>query len=202
MDHGAAKFIRAYQDPFWREVLRREADYIRGALAGCEKVLDAGCGVGALDGLLSEFEIIGLDNDLAMLREARAARGMDCVLGDAAHLGFRDEAFDAVFFLTSLEFMADYRPALTEAARVLTDEGRLVAMMLNPRSWRFKERLKRADSYLKNIRVKEPSRVKEYAAGFFNVEAEYFLGIKGDRLFDSCHDELAALYVIKGRKLQ
>ena len=200
MKNPPEKFVEAYRHPFWQEVLNREASYLRKELANCNRILEVGCGVGVLERLLPGLNIIGLDNDPAMLAEARRGGGV-YVQSDALNLCFRDAVFDGVFFVTSLEFMNDYRAAVSEAARVLAEGGFFVAMMLNPRSWHFKNRVGREGSYLKNVSVQEPGLVGDYASKFFGTEAEYFLGIREDKVFDSSDESLGSLYVVKGRKL-
>jgi ubiquinone/menaquinone biosynthesis C-methylase UbiE len=196
----ADRFIRAYDDPFWQSVLEKEADYLRRELSGCTKILDVGCGVGAMENRLTNLDIIGLDADRSMIDAARRAGKGNYVLGDACALCFKDAAFEAIVFITSLEFMADYAVALSEAARVTEEGGRLAVMALNTRSRNFKSQSARKDSYLKNVKVLEPERIRSCAAKYFNTEAEYFLGVEDKELFDSKDENRTALYIVKGRK--
>ena len=70
MTEHTEKFLNASRDPFWQDVLRREALYLRRELAGDGRILDAGCGVGTMEALLADLDIVGLDSDPAMLHEA------------------------------------------------------------------------------------------------------------------------------------
>jgi SAM-dependent methyltransferase len=59
-----------------------------------------------------------LDRSLEMLREVPPEERARCVHGDAGALPFPDGSFDAVAFVTTLEFVSDPGRALAEAFRV------------------------------------------------------------------------------------
>ena len=42
--------------------------------------------------------------------------------------------------------------------------------------------------------------IEETVTEYFAVKAEYFLGIKGKKIFQSRNSNVASLYVIKGKK--
>ena len=44
------------------------------------------------------------------------------------------------------------------------------------------------------------NEIERVFAEKFQVETEYFLGVKGDSLFESRDAAVAALYIIRGRK--
>jgi len=52
-----------------------------------------------------------------MLREARKRSDKTFVLCDATNLLFKDSSLDAVFTVTTLEFLEDYRSTVKEIAR-------------------------------------------------------------------------------------
>jgi SAM-dependent methyltransferase len=90
------------------EVRSRAAALLRGATG---TVLDVGCGNALLfaeAGEGSDLRRVGLDGDLALLREARGVMadngvsGVRLVKGDAFHLPFRAGAGDAVLLLNTL----------------------------------------------------------------------------------------------------
>jgi ubiquinone/menaquinone biosynthesis C-methylase UbiE len=87
---------------------------------GSNRLLEVGCGTGhfARWFAASGLAVVGLDLSRAMLAEARRRNGIDCVLGDALSLPFRGGAFDLTAIVTTLEFVADPRRALSEAVRV------------------------------------------------------------------------------------
>ena len=116
---------------FYPEVVR-----FAGEIAG-RRVLDAGCGNGALLGLLREgapSDLRGLELSPALCAAAQER------LGNAARIRqgslqaswpFPDGAFDLVVMTEVVEHLADPRAALREARRVLAREGRLVVTFPN-----------------------------------------------------------------------
>lgn len=91
-----------------------------------ERVLDVGCGDGALTERLvaAGCRVVGIDSSSAQVRAARA-RGLDARVADAAALGFEGE-FDAVFSNAVLHWVTDADAALAGIRRALAPGGRLV----------------------------------------------------------------------------
>jgi SAM-dependent methyltransferase len=93
-----------------------------------ERVLDIGCGAGAVTGLLVErgAEVVGLDISPRMLDLARRRVGTAAHLmhGPAEALVFADATFDAVTMGDCLVYLRDPRTGLREACRVLRPGGR------------------------------------------------------------------------------
>ncbi len=71
----------------------------------------------------------GVEPSAAMANLARA-RGVDVIEGKAERLPFADSSVDAVFFITTLCFVADVSRALAEARRVLVPGGAIVVAFL------------------------------------------------------------------------
>jgi phosphatidylethanolamine/phosphatidyl-N-methylethanolamine N-methyltransferase len=95
-------------------------------------VLLVGIGTGAdLPRLPARIAVAGLDLSPAMLARARkklAGGGPRTVLlvGDALHLPFADDSFDAVILTLILSVVPDPRRCLDEARRVARSDGRLL----------------------------------------------------------------------------
>lgn len=95
-----------------------------------ERVLDLGCGDGALTVKLAEAgaAVVGLDSSPEMVARARA-RGLDAREGDAAAIpagpGF-DGAFDAVFTNAALHWVRDHDAVAAGVRRCLKPGGRFV----------------------------------------------------------------------------
>lgn len=97
------------------------------------RVLDLGCGRG---GVMELFwrevrRAIGLDPDLASLREHRAGFARVCGLGDG--LPFAAGSFDLVVALWVFEHLAAPERVLAEAQQVLAPGGRLLFLTPNAR---------------------------------------------------------------------
>lgn len=103
---------------------------IAGLLAkhGAARVLDLGCGEGALGrAVAAAFEdapdVVGMDASATML----AAVPPPVVHADATALPFRDNVFDAVVVVNVLDHLSDPLPTIRAAHRVLRAGGVLVA---------------------------------------------------------------------------
>lgn len=94
---------------------------------GDERILDLGCGDGALTERLVEAgaEVVGVDSSAALLEAARA-RGLDAREMDGQALDFESE-FDAVFSNAALHWMSDARSVVAGVWRALRPGGRFVA---------------------------------------------------------------------------
>lgn len=194
------KFIRFCASDFGRKVMGREAEYLRKELAGRKKILEIGCGIGAFAERLSDLNVTGIDKSEAMLREARKKSNKQFVRGSAYNLPFADASFDAVFFVTTLEFLDDYKKAIEETARVLEKDGKLIVMILNPESEYFKAHYERPEDYFRKIKHTNIREIEAFVSRFFETEAEYFMGIKVEGIFDTSDKKLAALYALRGIK--
>ena len=91
-----------------------------------ERVLDLGCGDGALTAEIAAAgsRVTGIDSAPQMVAAARR-RGLDAREMDAAALTF-ERAFDAVFSNAVLHWVADIDAALAGVARALRPGGRFV----------------------------------------------------------------------------
>lgn len=93
---------------------------------GSERMLDIGCGTGFVIGLLADTyrEIHGIDPTRAMLDRVDMSGGnITLHEGIVEALPFPDGYFDLVTAYSVLHHLADHRPALAEAARVLRPGG-------------------------------------------------------------------------------
>ena len=74
-------------------------------------------------------------------------------------------------------------------------------MVLNPESEYFKSHYQKPGDYFRKIKHMDFEEILERISKFFEMEAEYFLGIRGKEIFDTRDKKFAALYVIKGIKI-
>ena len=91
-----------------------------------ERVLDVGCGDGALTERLVArgCAVVGIDSSSEQIRAA-LSRGLDARVADATALDFRDE-FDAVFSNAALHWVREPDAAIACAWRALKPGGRFV----------------------------------------------------------------------------
>lgn len=105
------------------------------ALQPDERLLEVGVGGGLLlrDAVRSGARASGLDHSPEMVALARQrAPSADIVLGEAEHLAFPDESFDAVAMSVVFFFLSHPVLALGECRRVLVPGGRLAIYTIGP----------------------------------------------------------------------
>ena len=103
-----------------------------------ERILDCGCGLGLLLGILlrlhgesgseRDLSLHGMDPDARSLRFARSSfksQRLHLLQGDATGLPYADASFDKVVLSQVLEHVRDDRGALSEVRRVLRQRGTL-----------------------------------------------------------------------------
>jgi ubiquinone/menaquinone biosynthesis C-methylase UbiE len=121
------------QAEHWREELILSGT----TLAAGTRLLEVGCGVGAVLGILGEafpgLVLAGVDVEERQLEAARAhlaglSLSADLRRADAAELPFADSSFDQVWMMWFLEHVDDPVAALREARRVLVAGGALTAI--------------------------------------------------------------------------
>lgn len=91
-----------------------------------ERILDLGCGDGALTAKLVALgcEVVGVDASPDQIRKARE-EGLDAHVADGQSLGF-DREFDAVFTNAALHWMKNPDAVIAGVARALKPGGRFV----------------------------------------------------------------------------
>ncbi|WP_331742648.1 class I SAM-dependent methyltransferase [Streptomyces sp. NBC_01006] len=109
---------------------------LAGEVAG-RRILDAGCGSGALSAALRErgAVVTGIDASAGMLALARRRLGDGValhVVDLSDRLPFDDGAFDDVVASLVLHYVEDWGPTLAELRRVLRPGGRLIASVDHP----------------------------------------------------------------------
>ena len=192
------KYLQSCTTEFWRKVFDAELDYVLRELEGVKDVLSVGCGPAIIEAGLSEhgFNVTGLDISKEALEQAPDS--IRTVRGSVENMDFTESSFDAVIYVASIQFIERYKEAVKQSARVLRSGGKLLIMLLNPESEFFKEKAGNPASYINKIKHTNLAEIERTIAERFFVQSEYFLGIKGDKIFQSRNPDLASLYVIKG----
>jgi len=162
MNADIERFVRFLDSKFGRKVMKKEAEYVYDELRNCERILDVGCGIGSFEQNLPNLDIIGFDVSEEMLEEARKRSDKAFIRGNAEHLKFKDSTFDVVFAVTTLEFLEDYRKAVKEITRVTKPDGKILLIMLNPRSEYFRQEIKKPGDYFRRIKHIDPKEIRDY----------------------------------------
>jgi len=120
---------RFLQQAQWTRELRAYA-FDKADLADAQRVLEVGCGTGAiLGGLSTQASVHGLDLEPARLLEARFhAPGATLVGGDALSLPYPASSFDLTFCHFLLLWVHDPLQALREMRRVTRPGGYVLAL--------------------------------------------------------------------------
>jgi len=195
------KYVETCRENFWQKVFRVETDYLTARLEGCRDILSVGCGPAFIESDLSRrgFCVTGLDVSAEALK--CAPDSIRTVVGRAEDMPFPEASFDAVIFVVSLQFIEDYRTVLSRTSAVLRPEGKMIAMLLNPESAFFKAMRKDPASYVQWIRHTDLNDLEKEAGRHFILLSEYFLGIRGEEIFESQKPDESALKVLTGRKM-
>lgn len=199
---GMKDYLQSCKTKFWKEVFAAERNYILRELIGAKDVLSVGCGPAIIEAGLGEqgFNVTGLDISKEAL--GQAPDRVRTIVGSAENMDFAPESFDAVIYVTSIQFIERYEEAIKQSARVLRTEGILLMMLLNPESEFFKQKTKNPDSYVNKIKHRNLIEIEAAVKKYYFVKTEYFLGIEGTRVFQSQDSHKASLYIIKGTKKQ
>ena len=195
------KYSDFYKTEFGKNILEKELEYVLKELKDRRDVLSVGCGPAFLENELAQLNlhlnVIGLDISKEMIEDA--PNSIHVALGDAENMGFKNGSFDALLYVTSLEFIVDYKKVVKEAFRVLKLGGKVIVLMLNPKSHYFQKEYNDKGSYIrKNIKHIDIEELERFLSHYFSLKTEYYLGIKNESIFDSKDPKLASLYVIKG----
>jgi SAM-dependent methyltransferase len=123
----------------WHQVFLRQADWTRPArehlyrraeLVRARRVLDVGCGTGAITAEIASRtrgRVVGLDIEPSLLSVTPARPRLEFVLGDGHRLPFADGAFDLAATHFVLLWLTDPVAALREMARVTRQGGWVLA---------------------------------------------------------------------------
>jgi SAM-dependent methyltransferase len=105
-------------------------------------------------------EVYGLDISYPIVRDARnlfARSSLDCgvIVSDLRQISYRDESFDYIYSMGTIEHFKEYRQALEEIFRVLKKGGRAIIGV--PNKW---------DPFLRPVMVTLLNCLKLYGYGY------------------------------------
>ena len=137
---ASRKLHKAYREDFKSDFrlreLRRTVDLINLEKG---RILDVGCGNGLIYQFLPQnLEYVGIDfNDDYLTILWMGKRKTSKIVGDATHLPLRDNVFDAVLNLHTIEHLPEFlqENLVSELSRVLKKGGQLVISNPNLGTW-------------------------------------------------------------------
>lgn len=106
---------------------------ILGVRAG-QTLLDVGCGKGSfcISAFKRGMKVVGIDFSEVALNYARSLKlNIEFILADAHFLPCKDQSFDYVVCLGSLEHFSDKKKVLKEISRVLKPDGSVFMLLPN-----------------------------------------------------------------------
>lgn len=174
------------------------------------RVLDIGCGTGALTSAMSKrypgAEIFGLDLAYNMTVKAASRLGSEScfVNGDAEQLPFRDNAFELVVSASTFQWAKSLENCFSECCRVLADGGVFCAAFFGGKTlWELQESYREALSRRYNSDDMRVSRLQRFRG---REDVKHALeGLGFDQVIIATEDELeyhadvpALLRAIKG----
>lgn len=193
MDVSSSDAVRREYDRLAGDYVRRWGRYVartnaatldRLAPRADERLIDIGCGTGALLAQLAEHgpraRLAGVDLSLAMLAVARASLPRDVALlaARAERLPFADASFDAAASCSVFHFVPEPEAALAEWRRVVRPGGRIAITdwchdHLTCRLLDLWLRLRRDPAHYRTYRAAELASMLE-AAGWAEVRARRY----------------------------
>jgi len=194
------RYLQSCRTEFWQKIFRAELEYLLPHLDGSRDVLSIGCGPAIIESGLSErgFRVTGLDVSQEAL--ACAPDHIRTIAGRAEDMSFPKSSFDTVIYVASLQFIEDYRKAMEKTAPVLRPAGKLIVMLLNPQSVFYQEKAQDPTSYVRKIRHTNLAEIESVIAELFQIQTEYFMGVRDGNIFESQETAETSLYVIRGTR--
>lgn len=139
--HDFVRFVRKLHQQAVESREERWPLYMAADLQSCDRVLDVGCGSGAVTMDVADASggvVVGVDPSRSMVRQARrylhspgAAHKDDVWIlrGDGHRLPFPDGAFDTAVCNLTLMWVEDPQRVVDEMARVVRPGGRVLASL-------------------------------------------------------------------------
>ena len=137
MDPRIEQKFAGLEDSYWWYV--GKSRLVREWAGSCGRVLDLGCGTGALFQQIARQAraVFGIDfSEVAIAGSGKRVPDAGLSRASVMDLPFRKSSFDTLVASEILEHLPDDRKALSEWRRVLKPEGRLVATVpAHPHLW-------------------------------------------------------------------
>ncbi len=195
-DHHAQSF----DTNFWNDIRDLELKFIIENLSGCKDILSIICGPTTIESQLSQngFHVVSMDFSCEISKHNSQYERPVSVRTELIPL--QDLLFDAVIYVTSLQFIEDIETAIIQTTNVLRPQGKLLVFLLNPTSELVSSRINDPNSYYHKIKHTNLMDIENLISDYFTVQSEYYLGIQGQRIFASNSKADSILYVVQGIK--
>ena len=126
------EIYRNHQDA-WVDQGRSDAfvAYFCGLTRTCteNRILEIGCGEGALLAAMPAAHKFGIDPSINALRRAKSRSDAECAVARSEQLPFPSASFDLVVTVGVMEHFEDPEAATREICRVLTESGHYIALI-------------------------------------------------------------------------
>lgn len=174
-----------------QQVLTRLLEFA-GPLPAQASVLDAGCGTAAFARLTGHKNITGIDAAYGMCQTAQA--NCRVAQADMSALPFADGAYDRVFSSLALQWVDDWRAALTECLRVVKPGGMLAFSTFVEGTLReLQESFAQIDQYAHNSTFPPAAEIQQ-----FLQSTGYSVSIQADCIRETDDDLLTFGKRLKG----
>ncbi|MCK9162424.1 MAG: class I SAM-dependent methyltransferase [Arcobacter butzleri] len=198
-----SRYLQSCQTIFWQKVFKEEIKKLKELIKKEDKILSVGCGPAIIERTLKKegYNIIGLDISKESLD--RSADDFRVIEADAANMSkyFKNDRFDVVFYIASMQFIQEYEQAIKETYAILSRGGKVIIMLINPKSEFYYSKKADKNSYIQYIKHLEPQAIlEELKKSFNNIKTEYFLGIDKEEMFISKDPSKAAIFLIEATK--
>lgn len=158
---------------------RKRADWfaskfpLQRLLEGTERVLDIGCGTGAITSLLASHpnrRVVGLDVTNYLTLEYRSEAPFEYITADAHKLPFSNGSFNCVTIFWVLHHVDNPGQVISEAMRVLADGGKLIIVEdILSRQTRFERFLVHLYDSILNLEIRREMHENRSLDGWKNM---------------------------------
>ncbi len=152
-----------------------------------KKVLEIGCGTGYWTEFFVQkgFSVTAIDIAEKMLEKAekKNLKNVEFLKADVLQLPFKDNSFENIFAVTSLEFTENQPKAFSEIFRVLKKDGYLLVGGLNAKSELAEH--KNENETFKNADFFTEKSMYNYLSKYGKPEIKLCLKIEAGKVFDN-----------------
>lgn len=155
---------------------KKAFDNLLADYTGGREMLEVGCGTGHWSEYFSRkgFKVTGVDISEKMVEVAgkKEIPGCSFQAGDAENLDFFDNSFDIAAAVTVLEFVQDSERVVSEMARCVKPDGKLLFGVLNSLSAYNRRKQTDKESIYAYANLFSPGQLKKLLEKFGQVEMQ------------------------------